>query len=121
MVFEISAVIAVIIFAVLAFYLIRTLISLQHSLHNMDHLMLDMKLKMKYLDSSFQAISQLGEIGEKQVHKMANKMRAKEARNYEYEDEVHSKKFSQNTASAPDLVEWLLLSFKIGESFLKRK
>lgn len=108
MIIEISVAIAVLIFAILAFFIIRTLFVLQNTLKRVDNTLWDLEMKVKNLDPLLITLSQLGEVCEdksEQLKKAYFTPRPSE--------EVKS--------SSADLVEWLMLSVKLGSKFLKRR
>lgn len=67
MYFEIAAVAAVVIFAILAFFIIQTLLSLQKTLKRIDQISLELDLKAKRFDSTLNAISNIGDIAEEKT------------------------------------------------------
>ncbi len=112
MIFEIISVIALFIFAILAFYIYRTLISLQHTLHKVDVLTYELSVKMRKMDSTIQSIANFGDVVEEES------LRFRE--NY-----LHEKRFSRerlNSEESSDaLTDLLLASLKVGANYLRRK
>ena len=94
-VLEISALIAVIIFAILAGVIIWTLIPLRRSIF-------DVEKKLKTLDPLIQDVAKIEEKLDLSDHKK------KEVR-------------PQDTNIAYDLVEWALLSLKLGDKLINRR
>ena len=109
MYFEIAAIAAVIIFAILSFYIIRTLISLQHTLRRVDLIALEMDCKIKHLDSTIKAVSNLGDICEEKTARLREQ--------YLQEKERESQKLD----CSDDLADWLVASLKLGAKFIRRK
>lgn len=109
MIIEISIAIAVFIFAVLAFFIIRTLISLQHTLRRFDHLSLDMEIKLKNVDSLLRTLSNIGDITEQKTHLIKKDYFANS-------EETH-----QTNNYTEDLSEWLVSSIKLGSKLINRR
>lgn len=109
MYFEISAMAGVIIFAVLTFYIIRTLLAVRHSLRRLDHLMFELDIKTKHMESTLKSISNIGDICEEKTKRLRE--------HYIEKKELESHKDD----SSEELAEWLLASLKLGTQFLRRK
>lgn len=112
MIFQICTLIAVLIFAILAYYIYRTLITLQHTLHNLDSLTKELTLKMKQMDSTFQSISNVGDVAKDES------LRFRE--NY-----IHEKRFyrdpPRHQESSDALTDLIAASLKVGVNYLRRK
>lgn len=109
MYFEIAAISAVIVFAILAFFIIRTLLALQKTLKRVDELTLDLDLKIKRFDSTFNAISNIGDICEQKTAHVRNDFYKKDyvaAKTDDYSD---------------DLAELLVAGIKIGTKIITRR
>lgn len=105
---EIATIAAVVIFGILASYVIRTLITLQHTLKRIDLITLEMNLKLKQLDSTINTVSNIGDICEDKTaqiksHYLENKARELNGSNY-----------------SDDLAQWLVASIKLGSKFIRR-
>lgn len=110
MIVEIAALAAVLIFGVLAYFIVRTLLVLQKSLKGIDLVATEIELKLKNLDSSFRAISNLGVIAEEKTEQVR--------RNFL---EEQCAKTARGSDSADDLVTWLLSTLKLGIKFLTKR
>ena len=64
MIFEVCAIISVVIFTILAFFVIRTLCALQRNLISVNQVTQDISHKMKLMDSTFKSLSALGDMSE---------------------------------------------------------
>lgn len=109
MYFEISAVVAVIIFAVLSFYVIQTLLRFQKTLAKIDLLTLDMNHKAKTLDSTLNALSNLGDICDTKTAQLRNDLHIKK------ETEVVQGDYSD------DIADLLLVGLRIGSKYFTRR
>lgn len=109
MYFEIAAIAAVIIFAILSFYVIKTLIAFQKTLKHIDLVTFDLNLKMKNLDSTLHTISNLGDICEDKTALVRN--------------ELHNKKIVESGSSdySEEVADLLLAGIKIGSKFITRR
>jgi len=108
MVFEICAIIAVFIFAVLVFYVIRTLQILQCSLRHMNDLSLDLDQRIKQLDSAFNTVSHVGDICEEQIRQ------CQVQKFQQIESECVKKNLTE------DISDLIVASLKLGINFLRR-
>lgn len=109
MFFEIAAVAAVIIFAILAVYIIRTLVCLQRTLRRVELLIVDTDCKIRQLESTFQTVSHLGDICEEKTARLKQL----------YLDKKEQENLNENYAE--DLAEWLVASLKLSAKFIRRK
>lgn len=109
MYFEIAAISAVVIFAILSFFLIRTLVSLQHTLRRVDHLAIELDIKMKQLNSLVKTVSHLGDICEEKTARLKEQYIEKK------ESASHESVFTE------DIAAWILTSFRLGSKLLKRR
>lgn len=107
MIIEISIAIAVFIFALLAFFLIRTLITLRITLKQVEELTFEARLKIQDLDSSFNAIANLGDMCENETERMREK--------------YLEKSISHTSDTSDDLIDWLRASIKLGGKYLTRR
>lgn len=108
MIFEICAIASVIVFALLAFYIIRTLCALQRSLKDISLISYDLAEKLKLLDSTFKSISTLGEMSEikiKQLRDHESKLKELKYRESDYTD---------------DLTDVILAALKLGTKYFRR-
>lgn len=109
MYFEISAILAVIIFAILTFYIIRTLITVRRSLQRLDHLLFELDHKIKHMESTLKTISNIGDICEEKTKRLRE--------HYLENQALEPKKVDDSE----ELTDWLLASLKLGSKFLRRK
>ncbi len=113
MIFETCAIISVVIFAFLAFFVIRTLSALQKNLANLNNITQDLSHKMKLMDSTFKSISALGDISEIKLNQLRdNEIKHKELGN--------KKEFTNRDYYSEDLAEIVLASLKLGIKFFRR-
>lgn len=110
MILEISAALAVLIFAILALVIVKALMRLQKTLDRVDCLLFDLELKSKNLDPLFRSLSNLGEIcdTETDLLKRASLERRK-------------KQECQDLSASTEWVDWLALSMKLGAKLIKRR
>lgn len=106
---EISIVIALIIFAVLAFYMIRTLIAMQHSLRHLDHLMKETEFKMRNFDSLLHSASNLGDVFKAATGKMKKNYFAPQL----------EQNYSDNRVSI--LADLFVAGLKLGKKFFNKE
>lgn len=104
MIIEVSVALAVLIFAILAFFIVKTLLRLQRTLNSVDCLLIDVEIKSKNLDALVRSLSNLGEICEMETEEF--KKACMERRKQE---------------STPEWVDWLALSMKLGAKLIKRR
>lgn len=109
MYFEIAAISAVVIFAILSYFLIRTLLSLQRTLRKVDFLATELDIKMKQMDSITKTISNLGDICEDKTARIRQQYIEKKER------PCNEGMFTE------DIAEWILASLKLGSNYLRRK
>ncbi len=108
MIFEICSIIGIIIFAILAFFVVRTLCALQLFLKDSHHLINDVTHKMKLMDSTFKTISNLGDISEVKLNNLR-----------EYQTKY--KEFVKNDNNyTDDLADLVVTALKIGTKFFRR-
>lgn len=103
MIFEIAALIAVGLFALLTYYIIQTL-------QAMKQLISKMEMKAKKFDSLLESISNVGDVCEKESEVIKSKVLI---------CPEHKEILSKNLSH--DLVEWLLMSLKLFTKFLTRR
>ncbi len=111
MIIEISVAIAVVIFAILAVFLIRVLVALRISLKRMDLAILETEIKLKSLDSAFRTISNIGDICENETAQLKNNYFSKR-------EQPAVERTSDISADVADLV---MVCVKLGQKFLKRR
>jgi hypothetical protein len=107
MIIEISIAIAVLIFAILAFFIIRTLITLRITLKQVEELTFEARLKIQDLDSSFNALANLGDMCESETERMREK--------------YLEKSVCHTSDTSDDLIDWLRASIKLGGKYLTRR
>jgi len=112
MIFEICTLIALIIFAILAFYIYRTLITLQKTLRNLDVLTDELTIKMRKMDSTFQSISNIGDVAQEESSHFRE--------NYMYEKRCCRDRLKSDESSDA-LTDLLLAGLKVGANYLRRK
>lgn len=109
MIFEICAILAVFIFAILAIYIICTLVAVQKTLRQHSALIGHFNDKLRKLDSTFQTISNLGDISEEKTLQLREHIQ-------------HPKTYiPEQNDYTDDLAILLLATLKLGSKFLKRK
>lgn len=106
MIIEIAVGVGILIFAILAFFIIRTLLTLQATLKRVDNLLWDLEIKSKNFDALLRSISLLGDVTEAATEKI----------NQTYFDTK-----DKEIVKKGDWAEWLLLSLKLGSNFIKRR
>ena len=109
MIIEISVAVAVLIFAILTFFVVRTLITLQSSLKRIDRLMLEVDLKIRHLESTMRTISNLGDIAEQQTEQLKQQLANRV-------DDVE-----KSSECSGDLATWLIASVNLGGKLLARR
>ncbi|MBA3602576.1 MAG: hypothetical protein H0W50_02820 [Parachlamydiaceae bacterium] len=108
MIFEICAVLSVIIFAILAFFAVRTLRALESNLKNIDCITQDVSIKMSLLDSTFKSISAIGDMGEMKLNSLQDR-------------EIKFKDLSNlDNDYSDDLVEIVIASIRLGTKLFRR-
>lgn len=111
MVIEISLAIAIFLFAVLVFFIIQTLLSVQRSLVRVNQMSIDMENRMKNFDPILHTIANLGDICEKESECVKNVYFAKRIDNYP----------SREPGLSCELIDWIVLSVKLGEKLINRR
>lgn len=106
---EIFVGIAVLIFLVLAVVIICTLYTVRNTLRRIDVLCLDVSYKLQQMESTFDTISNLGEISQQETEKLKNF--------YQRRQEVSHRSSSKND----DLADWLIASLRLGSKFFSRR
>lgn len=109
MIIEISLAVAVFIFAILSIFIIKTLITLQHSLKRIDHLTVNIESKLNSFDSTLNTISNIGDLTEVETKYLKEK------------HHKNAKEFVNNESCSEDLADWLVASIKLGGKFLTRR
>lgn len=100
---EICAIVAVLIFAILSGFIIRTLLPLQRSLN-------DVEKKLKNLNPLIESFTE-----DSDVKKLREQKRVYESKIDKEKEEIDKDHIGF------DVVEWLLLTYKLGEKFIKRR
>lgn len=103
----ILAAIALVVFIVLAIYIIQTLITLQASLRKMNALLTDTDIKLKKLTSVVNTIENVGEVAERETERL--KM------NY-----VSRNLASRDAVDPGELAGWLISGLKLGIKIFKK-
>ncbi|MFA6914915.1 MAG: hypothetical protein WC222_00825 [Parachlamydiales bacterium] len=119
---ETSVAIAVIFFVLLAITFIYTLILLQRLLVKVDRTLSETERKLSSLDPTLQAITDVGEMLEKKTKKIKKDREIIEA--YEElgkSDRKVEANINRKESYTDDLVEWLIVSIKLGERFFNRR
>jgi len=70
MIFEICAIVVTTVFTLLGIYIIRTLCVLQQTLHSVDHATKNIDDKIKQMDSTVKAVSNMADICQEKVHRI---------------------------------------------------
>lgn len=97
MIFEICALLSVTLLAVLCFFAVRALISIQRITRNLE-------TKLKNLDSLFRSVSNLGDLCESESQLFLDK-----------------KPSLEGTEKGVQFLEWMLLSVKLSKNLLTRR
>ena len=120
MIFEICAILAVFLFAILVIYIVNTLIAIQKTLKqhaaltlHFTDLTLQIEDKLRKTDSAFQSISNLGDISAKETLRIRNHLQDLNS------SDPHPN--SEETTYTDDLVMLLLSTFKLVSKFIRRK
>jgi hypothetical protein len=113
MIFEVCAIISTVIFAILAFFVIRTLCALRQNLIHVNHLTQDVSHKMKLMDSTFKSISALGDISETKLGELRDDQ-------IRYNGLVHKKNFTDKNEYSEDLADIVLASLRLGIKLFRR-
>lgn len=106
MYFEVAAIIAVIIFAILSIYIIRALIALKQTLQRADLLTIELTLKLRQLDSSMKAVANVGDFCETKTALLRE--------NLEKREQAHIENYTD------DLADWIFASLKLGTKIMRR-
>lgn len=119
---ETSVAIAVLFFVLLVITLIITLIQLQKLLSKVDHVLSNTERKMNSLDPTLNAIADVGEMLETKTKKIKKEREIVEA----YEELAKSDrkieaKINHQETFTSELVDWLVVSIKLGEKFFNRR
>ena len=109
MIIEISVACAVLIFAVLAYFIIRTLVTFQHTLRRLNHLTKEVEGKMKHLETSLHAFSNLGDICNAATHKLKKAYFAPR------------EEFGERHSRAHDIADLIVVSMELGKKFFTRR
>jgi uncharacterized protein YoxC len=107
MVIEISIAVAVLLFAVLVFFIARTLIATQQCLYRVQQMTLDMENRMKSFDPILHTITNLGEICERESERIKSAYLIKKANCV-----------SREPGLSCEVIDWIVLSVKLGEKLI---
>src|ERR1700722_12876918 len=102
MFYEICAAIALVIFAILAYYIYCTLKRVTHTLRHVDRLSEEISFKMQQLDSTFKSLSNVGDIASEETLRFKEQYLFKQL----YESKYAHRE--SDTDSSDDLVNLLL-------------
>ncbi len=108
MIFEICAILSVIIFAILALFIIRTLGALERNLKNIDMITQDLTFKMGLMDSTFKSISAIGDMGEMKLNSLRD-------REIKFKDLTNT-----DNDYSDDLVDIVIASIRLGTKIFRR-
>lgn len=109
MFYEICAGIAVFMLVLLTVFTLRTLRSLEKTLEQINRLSESVEQKIEQTSSTFQSLSNIGDICQKKSFELRQSM-------------LYSQEREPVQANLPeDLAAWLILSLKLGSKFLKGK
>jgi hypothetical protein len=112
-IFEVCAIISVVIFAILAFFAIRTLCALQQNLVNVNNVTQEISHKMKLMDSTFKSISALGDMSEIKLNELRDEQ-------IKFNEFVNKKDFTNKTDYSEDLTDLVLASLRLGIKLFRR-
>ena len=107
---EIFATLGIIALAILVFFIIQTLITLQSTLKKLDYVLLDAEIKLKKLNSFMNSIENVGDIAEKETEKMKINYTCKK-------DNLQDKE----SFDSEELALWLISSIKLGINIFKKR
>lgn len=107
---EILATVAIVVLAILIFFIVQTLLATQSTLKNLDLVLMETKLNLKKLSSMMNTIENLSEITEKESEKLKNQ--------YEYKKNNELEKDSINSE---ELATWLISSIRLGVKFFNKR
>jgi uncharacterized membrane protein len=117
---EISIAIFVVIFAIVSIFLIRLIISLQHTLMHVNRALIDAEFKLQRMDSITRAISNVGDICERETERIKKKSLNRLEREY-VEDEVVEREARVKSDNSGDIMDWIALSLKLSQKFLNKR
>lgn len=109
MFYEIVISISILIFAILTYYVICTLLVVQQSLRKLNFFMDDMEIRMQKVDPLIQAVSNVGEICEEKTQRL----------HQEFIEKKNSMEFRERPQS--DLEEWMLLGLILLKKIFRRR
>jgi uncharacterized protein YoxC len=112
MVYEICAIIAIIIFAILAFYICKILTELLRTMHKINAQINDINAKSKKLDSTLQSISNIGEITEDKTESMREEYFLRKKLKLHERDDIDSNE---------ELVDLIVTGLRFGAKFFMRR
>lgn len=110
MVIEIAVAISVFIFALLAFFIIRTLCAFQQSLRRINQLLWEMEIKMKNVDPLLRTLSNLGECCEQETERLKKACLVPRT-----EEAIPKLSFTS------EIVEWILVSLNLVKKIFTRR
>ncbi|MBS4167846.1 hypothetical protein [Parachlamydia sp. AcF125] len=102
-------VVSVVIFAVLAYFTIRTLITVRKVLTKLGFFMDSMEMRMEKIDPLLRSLANMGEICEEKTYRLQKEWMEKE------------EAIDLQEEPSGDLAAWLLLSLTLVRKFLKRR
>lgn len=104
---EILVTLGIVALALLIFFIIQTLITVQTTLKKLDGVLIETESKLRKLDSFMNTLENISNITEKESEIIKN--------NYEYNRCVNSSRDSD------ELAKWLISSIKLGINFLTKR
>lgn len=117
MLMDYLAVIAVIIFAILVFFIVRTLLTVNRTLQHVDFTMVKLEMRMKSIDPLLKSVSNLGDIAEDKTSHLKEECCRRASL---CEEKQYYKRQSQDEIKG-ELAEWVLLSANLATKFFKRR
>ncbi len=107
---EILATLGVVGLAVLIYFIIQTLITMQTTMKNLDFVLMETEINLRKLNSFMNTIENISDIAEKESEKLKTK----------YEFKKHNPT-DKNSIDSEELATWLISSIKLGMNILKKR
>ena len=107
---EILATLAFVLFAILIFYIIQTLLAAQSTLKNLNLVLRETEENLKKLNSLTNTLKNISDITEKESEKLKIKYECKKSHEHE-----------NNLIESEELATWLISSGRLIVNFLKKR
>jgi len=105
---DILAILGAVALALLIFFIIQTLITVQSTLKKLDVVLMEAEIKLRKLDSFMNTVENISEITEKETEKLKNNYTCK-------------KHNCSDSMDSEELASWLVSSIKLGINIFKRR